>query len=297
MAAIRRRSSFNQPLQVPSSVATFLNLNPDEPLKRRKITELLYRHIKNNGLIDRIDRRLMNVTPEIRTLFLMREGEELRFENFQHYISRIYRHHGITTNINQTNDFIYEGTNNNLNQETVITRPIKVSRRIPLIGFNQPTKVPLSLATFLNLDPSELIPRTQIVVLLYAYIKNNGLIDRIDRRLFTPTPEIRTLFLMREGEELRFENFRHYVSRVYKHQMSLDINNDTDEDTVQNIVQNPVRNLTSGSGNHICAISKKLLNCKNQYTDDENEYDDDYYKDIENEHFESETEDDYDLNF
>jgi len=83
-------------------------------------------------------------------------------------------------------------------------------------GFNKPAHVPAAFCAFLGLNPAEQLPRTNITALLYKSIKEKNLLNENDRREVLATPELRSLLLMTEGENLRFENFQHYVSRVYK---------------------------------------------------------------------------------
>jgi len=83
-------------------------------------------------------------------------------------------------------------------------------------GFNKPAHVPAAFCAYLGLNPSEQLPRTNITALLYKSIKDNNLLNPEDKRQVQATPALRTLLKMEEGENLRFENFQHYVSRVYK---------------------------------------------------------------------------------
>jgi len=83
-------------------------------------------------------------------------------------------------------------------------------------GFNKPAHVPAAFCAYLGLNPSEQLPRTNITALLYKSIKDGNLLNPEDKRQVQATPALRTLLKMEEGENLRFENFQHYVSRVYK---------------------------------------------------------------------------------
>lgn len=61
------------------------------------------------------------------------------------------------------------------------------------------------------------MPRTRITSRLYKKIAEDNLLDKEDKRQFDSTSEIlKTLFMMKEGEIIKFENFQHYVARVYK---------------------------------------------------------------------------------
>ena len=83
-------------------------------------------------------------------------------------------------------------------------------------GFNKPAKVPLALCTYLSLDPEVELPRTNVTALLYKHIKELGMNSKDDGRVINPDDTLRKLLLMNEDENLKFENFQHFVARVYK---------------------------------------------------------------------------------
>ena len=86
----------------------------------------------------------------------------------------------------------------------------------PKSGFNKPTQVPEPFCRYLNIDQSIELPRTHVTSLLYKHIKEAGFLNPEDKREVFPDEELRTLLKMEQDEELKFENFQHYVSRVYK---------------------------------------------------------------------------------
>jgi len=90
------------------------------------------------------------------------------------------------------------------------------STKRPVSGFNKPVPVPASFCEYLKLDASVDLPRTSVTALLYKHIKDNNMLDQTDKRKVIASPELRTLLHMKEDENLRFENFQHFVSRVYK---------------------------------------------------------------------------------
>jgi len=91
----------------------------------------------------------------------------------------------------------------------------KASKRA-VSGFNKPAHVPAAFCAYLGLSSSEQLPRTNITARLYQSIKDNNLLNPADKREILATPPLRTLLMMNEGENLVFQNFQHYVSRVYK---------------------------------------------------------------------------------
>lgn len=90
------------------------------------------------------------------------------------------------------------------------------SAKRPVSGFNKPVAVPAPFCAYLKLDSAVELPRTSVTALLYKHIKENNLLDPADKRKVIASPELRTLLCMKEDENLRFENFQHFVSRVYK---------------------------------------------------------------------------------
>jgi hypothetical protein len=83
-------------------------------------------------------------------------------------------------------------------------------------GFNKPTKVPLAFCNYLGLDPDVELPRTNVTALLYKHIKELGMNSKDDGRVINPDDTLRKLLMMTDEEHLKFENFQHYVARVYK---------------------------------------------------------------------------------
>ena len=94
-------------------------------------------------------------------------------------------------------------------------------------GFNKPTKVPLAFCNYLGLDSDIELPRTNVTALLYKHIKELGMNSKEDGRIINPDESLRGLLLMNEDENLKFENFQHFVARVYKAE-----NNSISESTI-----------------------------------------------------------------
>jgi chromatin remodeling complex protein RSC6 len=109
-------------------------------------------------------------------------------------------------------------------------------------GFNKPTKVPLAFCNYLSLDPNIELPRTNVTALLYKHIKDKNMLNPEDHRDIFADKDLRTLLMMKDDEDLKFQNFQHYVARVYKAELGAVVqtgndtvtinldNNDEDED-------------------------------------------------------------------
>merc|ERR1711948_172499 len=73
-------------------------------------------------------------------------------------------------------------------------------------GFNKKTKVPKAiLDMFSNVDRNEEMARTAVTKLIYDYIKEHGLQDKQDRRIIHPDNKLKTLFDLRDDDQLSFK--------------------------------------------------------------------------------------------
>jgi chromatin remodeling complex protein RSC6 len=87
----RKKSGFNKPTRVPTAFCNYLSLDPDIELPRTNVTALLYRHIKELGMNSKEDGRVINPDEALRQLFMRNPDETLKFENFQHFVARVYK--------------------------------------------------------------------------------------------------------------------------------------------------------------------------------------------------------------
>ena len=87
----RAVSGFNKPAAVPAAFCTYLSLTDGQELPRTAVTALLYQRIKELNLLNPEDKREIQADPELRELFRMEEGEVIRFNNFQKFVSRVYK--------------------------------------------------------------------------------------------------------------------------------------------------------------------------------------------------------------
>ena len=92
-------------------------------------------------------------------------------------------------------------------------------------GFNKSAKVPDAFCSYLGLEQGTELPRTNVTALLYKHIKELNMLNPEDKREVMANEELRTLLHMTTAENLKFENFQHFVSRVYKAEAALVISN------------------------------------------------------------------------
>lgn len=91
----------------------------------------------------------------------------------------------------------------------------KSSKRA-MSGFNKPKLVPAAFRVYLGLEANAELPRTEVTKQLYAKIKASNLLDEADKRKIVADPTLRTLFRMQPNEQIEFNTFQGFVSRVYE---------------------------------------------------------------------------------
>lgn len=98
----RAKSGFNKSAKVPDAFCKYLGIEQGSELPRTTVTALLYKHIKDHNMLNANDKREILADAELKTLLCMKDGENLRFENFQHFVSRVYKaEQGIATSETQ----------------------------------------------------------------------------------------------------------------------------------------------------------------------------------------------------
>jgi chromatin remodeling complex protein RSC6 len=86
----RTPSGFNKPSVVPEKICDVLGLEYGTELARTAVTKQLYHYIKENGLQNEDDKRVINPNDELIELFQLKKGDELTFNTFQTYMKRLY---------------------------------------------------------------------------------------------------------------------------------------------------------------------------------------------------------------
>jgi chromatin remodeling complex protein RSC6 len=87
----RAVSGFNKPAPVPAAFCGYLGLTEGQELPRTAVTALLYQKIKELNLLNPEDKREIQADAALRELFRMEEGEVIKFNNFQKFVSRVYK--------------------------------------------------------------------------------------------------------------------------------------------------------------------------------------------------------------
>lgn len=79
-----------------------------------------------------------------------------------------------------------------------------------LSGFAKPTEISSELATFLNVNTSELLARTEVTKRINVYIKANDLQNPTNRRIILPDSKLSDL-LKNGTEEVTYFNLQRYM--------------------------------------------------------------------------------------
>jgi len=79
-----------------------------------------------------------------------------------------------------------------------------------LSGFAKPTEISSELATFLNVNTSELLARTEVTKRINVYIKANDLQNPANRRIILPDSKLSDL-LKNGTEEVTYFNLQRYM--------------------------------------------------------------------------------------
>lgn len=84
------KSGFNKPTPVPEDVAKMFDIEPGTLLARTVITKMIYQYIKDNGLQNVEDKRVIYPDSQIRKLFQLSKTDQLTFKNFQTHMKKLY---------------------------------------------------------------------------------------------------------------------------------------------------------------------------------------------------------------
>ena len=82
-------------------------------------------------------------------------------------------------------------------------------------GFSKPGKVSDELRTFLKLDKTELIARTEVTKRINAYCKEKGLQGEEDKRILLADKPLSKLLRLKKGDQLTFFNLQKYMKVHY----------------------------------------------------------------------------------
>lgn len=82
-------------------------------------------------------------------------------------------------------------------------------------GFTKPSPVPKVLVEFLDLEEGVDMARTDVTKKLYAYIKENGLLDEGDKRKIRPNAALKKVLKLSSNDELTFFNLQKHMKKLY----------------------------------------------------------------------------------
>jgi chromatin remodeling complex protein RSC6 len=88
--ANKEPSGFNKPAPVPDKLCDFLDLEYGTELPRTQVTKRLYDIIRARNLQDPDDKRIIHPDADFTELFNLQEGDDVRFQNFQTHMKKLY---------------------------------------------------------------------------------------------------------------------------------------------------------------------------------------------------------------
>jgi len=92
---------------------------------------------------------------------------------------------------------------------------VKASERSKNNGFNRPQKITSALASFLDVDPSEMLSRSEVTRRVNKYIRDNDLKHPDNGRVIIMDDKLKTLLAPPDGIQLSFLNMQRYLSPHY----------------------------------------------------------------------------------
>ena len=89
----KKVSGFAKPTHVSSELASFLGLEKDELIARTEVTKRINKYVKEHGLQDEANKRIILLNDELKKLVSPPDDVQLTFFNLQRYL----KHHYTTT--------------------------------------------------------------------------------------------------------------------------------------------------------------------------------------------------------
>jgi hypothetical protein len=85
-------SGFNKPALVPDEFCKQpWGCEPGQLIPRTQLTKMVYDYIKDNGLQDPADKRIIHPDKNVKTLFHLESGQDLEFKTFQTFMAKLYK--------------------------------------------------------------------------------------------------------------------------------------------------------------------------------------------------------------
>ena len=90
--ANKEPSGFNKPAIVPIEFCEQpWGCKEGELIPRTQLTKMVYDYIKDNGLQDENDKRIIHPDKNVMNLFHIEKGQNLEFKTFQTYMAKLYK--------------------------------------------------------------------------------------------------------------------------------------------------------------------------------------------------------------
>ena len=84
-----KHSGFNKPEPVPEALSGLLGIEEEE-MPRSQVTKLLYKYIKERGMYNEKNKRILEPSRRIRRIFGMEDDDEITFFNLQTWLKKLY---------------------------------------------------------------------------------------------------------------------------------------------------------------------------------------------------------------
>lgn len=92
---------------------------------------------------------------------------------------------------------------------------LKAQERSKNNGFNRPQKITAALASFLDVDPSEMLSRSEVTRRINKYIRDNDLKHPDNGRVIIMDDKLKTLLSPPDDIQISFLNMQRYLSPHY----------------------------------------------------------------------------------
>lgn len=102
-------SGFNRPQPVPKEFTVEpWNCDEGEELPRTVLTKKVYDYVKEKGLQDPSDKRIIHPDSTIRKLFHLKKGQDIEFKTFQTFMARLYKGETVSENEGEEEEQVVE---------------------------------------------------------------------------------------------------------------------------------------------------------------------------------------------
>ena len=78
-------SFYHEPYLISDEMRQFLSLSKNELISRHEVNKRIHKYIKDNGLQDTVDKRIINTNGALRKLLKIKKNDNLTFFNLSKY--------------------------------------------------------------------------------------------------------------------------------------------------------------------------------------------------------------------